>query len=244
MFLDRIKGQAKREAWYAAPDEQQGWLRNPFGKYKAPTNTRSNTLSAAENGDTVPGISKTMSETDGGGRTAVAQRRNDMRGISPPAHADTLPVANTMLSTPTQNYGDVPRSGSPDVEGPQRIPEEPELTGKESGESSDTVPTDEKPHHHGWKDNMEDKLHHRKDTTISSADEAQHHGLKEKLHLRRDTKASHSSVPPDRQPEADDDNGKTKEKKKFTPMSQVRATILNSWINVLLIACKHATRLL
>jgi hypothetical protein len=35
-----------------------------------------------------------------------------------------------------------------------------------------------------------------------------------------------------------DPDGKNKLKKTFTPMSQVRATILNSWINVLLIACE------
>jgi hypothetical protein len=37
--------------------------------------------------------------------------------------------------------------------------------------------------------------------------------------------------------ENDDPDAQKKEKKVYTPMSQVRATILNSWINVLLIAC-------
>jgi hypothetical protein len=36
----------------------------------------------------------------------------------------------------------------------------------------------------------------------------------------------------------DDPEGKNKQKKTFSLMSQVRATVLNSWINVLLIACE------
>jgi len=40
----------------------------------------------------------------------------------------------------------------------------------------------------------------------------------------------------DRKEEMDDNNGK--EKKKFTAMGQLRSTLFNSWINVLLIACK------
>jgi Ca2+:H+ antiporter len=42
--------------------------------------------------------------------------------------------------------------------------------------------------------------------------------------------------PKDTSGEIDDPDAK-KEKRVYTPMSQVRATILNSWINVLLIAC-------
>jgi len=38
----------------------------------------------------------------------------------------------------------------------------------------------------------------------------------------------------------DDDNGKNKLEQHFTFMSQIRATVFNSWINALLIACESS----
>lgn len=41
-----------------------------------------------------------------------------------------------------------------------------------------------------------------------------------------------------RKEDIEDNNGKEKKKHNFTAASQIRATLFNSWINVLLIACK------
>lgn len=40
----------------------------------------------------------------------------------------------------------------------------------------------------------------------------------------------------------EDDNGKSKKQRHFTAMGQLKATLFNSWINILLIACKWASQ--
>ena len=190
---------------------------NPFSKYK-PRSSSKASVSDVESGQ---GGSSPLAKINTDDMSSGAQaRRQDLRGASPhaPTHAQTLP---NVTSDPnrTQNTGEtIPRSASPiqeeqadDIAGRGRTETEKQTPSSQTARDSDESRSEE---------------HHEK------------HGLSEKFHDLTHRKSKADSDSDHKKDHSDDDNGKNKQHKKFTAMSQVRATILNSWINVLLIACK------
>ena len=134
-----------------------------------------------------------------------SNQAEDFQGTSP-VHANTMPFTN---STETRRL----KTSQPD--GPfQEEYEEPSHGPKDSGSTSDTAKESE----NGGIHNQEG--HHTK----GSKGAKYIHGITDKLH--------HKKTEQDEKEEADPS---AKSKQKFTAMGQFRATVLNSWINILLI---------
>ena len=219
MSIDNIRRQAKYNAWYSDPNEAPSLFKNPFGKYRAPTNTRSNTLDNQEKGES--GLTKVVTDPHGGNFSKDAERRRlDLVGIPPPVRGDTVPANHSRLDHSSGVDSDIaapPRSASPIPEDHERLSREFEDKPGKDSQSSDTVAAEDEKHPHHIKD-----LIHRKHDDNKHDDKGRENGINE-VNTR----------------DEDDNNGKEKKpKKKFTLMSQIRGTIFNSWINVLLIFCK------
>ena len=134
-----------------------------------------------------------------------SNQADDFQGTSP-VHANTMPFTN---STETRRL----KTSQPD--GPfQEEHEELSHGPKDSGSTSDTAKESE----NGGIHNQEG--HHTK----GSKGAKYIHGITDKLH--------HKKTEQDEKEEADPS---AKSKQKFTAMGQFRATVLNSWINILLI---------
>ena len=126
-----------------------------------------------------------------------------------PRHADTVPYSSPSDSK-SQAWKDVdiPRSASP--------------TAEVNGFSKDNKPIDEQ----------------SSDTAVSgSKSSPENEGIKQRDGGKKRTLAGLlGGKSTDRAEEAEKDDANGKAKHKFTVMSQIRATLFNSWINVLLIA--------
>lgn len=139
----------------------------------------------------------------------MLERREDLVGQQP-KHADTVPNATTKGRVPhAGNDIDFPRSTSPtdEINGFSTVPE------KTSGEqSSDTA------------------VNENKQSPDDSGMKHRDGGKKRTLGGLLGGKST------DRAEEADSGDSTGKSKHKFTVTNQIRATLFNSWINVLLIA--------
>jgi Ca2+:H+ antiporter len=195
MSIDKYRRQAKFAAWYDDPaDEQSGIpIKNPFRKYKAPTDRKHDDTNNAEEGQ----LRHVLSDQADGGQK---DRADEFQGTSP-THANTMPFTN---STETRKR-EVSR---PD--GPVQEEQDQTLDGKkDSGSTSDTA---------NESGGMYEQGRH------ASKGSKYIHGITDKLHLKN---TGHDEK------EETDPSGKKKHK--FTAMGQFRATVLNSWINILLI---------
>lgn len=195
MSIDKYRRQAKFAAWYDDPaDEQSGIpIKNPFRKYKAPTDRNNNAAHNAEEGQ----LRHVLSDQ---GNHGERDREDEFRGISP-THANTMPFTN---STETRKR----ETSRPD--GILQEEQDQALDGKkDSGSTSDTA-------------NESGAIYgQEKHTSMGSK---YIHGITDKIH--------HKETEHDEKEEVDP-NGK--QKQRFTAMGQFRATVLNSWINILLI---------
>lgn len=140
---------------------------------------------------------------------------NDWNKHHEPRHATTMPANSRRkdVHEPADRIGaDVPFTSSPppSIRGP---PPQEDTYNEKTIESRDGERSDS------------DKTKTAEET--KDTEDGKKHGLRGLLQGRTTHKKE----------EMDDDNGKAKKKKKFTPMSQLQATLFNSWINVLLIAC-------
>ena len=193
---------------------------NPFHKYRSPT-SRQNTLNNAERGEGEGenGLAKIHTD-DLGPRSPGAQaRREDLQGawVPAPKQAQTLPnVSPTTNNGPEHDDDLIPRTTSPiQEEPPDKISQQIGGNQEKDSPSSQTLRDDE----------VRDEHSHNPMKVIS-----------EKFTNMTHRKSQQDSES-DQQKDSDDKNN-GKDKPKFTWQSQVRATVLNSWINVLLIACK------
>ena len=110
MSLDKLRGQAKHSAWYDSPDDETNFnlpIKNPFGKYRANTNSRSTTLRDEENG-TSGGLKKPLTNP---GDTHGEDRKNDLVGHSP-THANTTPNVSSKQANGGEKV-DIPQYSSP-----------------------------------------------------------------------------------------------------------------------------------
>ena len=225
LLADRYRRQAHTAAWYTSPDDEPSnlpiSLPNPFGKRRAPTRNN-NTLHAQEEGhsDGRDGRALRPIRTDGQDYrpTTPLDRQRELGLGDQKPHSATTPNAASAMDNRNEKM-DIPRSDSP-VNGlhstdkvetvtEQRLPDSTSSETAVENETANKSPVDVN----------NEGTHQRKTGAMAKVK-----GLFRKKSDKTDGD--------------DDENGKNKPKQTFTPMSQVRATILNSWINVLLIACE------
>ena len=222
LLADRYRRKAHNAAWYDSPDDQPSnlpfALKNPFGKRNPRGSTRSNNDQHLQETGVAGPKKLTPIRTDGQDyrSTTSLDRRRELGIDEQKPHSATTPNVN---SAHDFRHGDlkIPRSASPANEETtmDKAEQVPERRGPDSTSSGIAVD-----------DDVRNKSSHDTDH------EGTHHrnvGALEKMKSWR--------KPKDTSGENDDPNAKKKEKKVYTPMSQVKATILNSWINILLIAC-------
>lgn len=227
LFADRYRRQAHNAAWYDSPSDEPSNLpvplRNPFGKRNPRSNTRNNNeLHQQESGVTNGGAPMSSTREN----RSLRQIKSDGQDYRPTTSQDRARELgleeHTPHSTTTPNVDsapdfrneklDIPRSDSPvnainAADKVERVKEQTAVENQDPNKSS--------------LDQNYEGTHHRNTGA-----------------LRKVTGLFHKTS--EETSDDDDDNdpdGKNKQKRTFTPMSQVRATILNSWINVLLIAC-------
>ena len=205
--LDRYRGAAKRAAWYDNdPNDPPNW--NPFRKI----NSRPRRL-ADEEGDPATRIPTHCSETDALNILAEQRRSKNYEENPPPKHAQTLPPKPVPSSS-----SNVPFSDAKDMAyEPESIDHEKENS-QDSGTSS------------GGKTS---------ETVIGSDDPVQNGAGKPRRRGRKFPFIGKKSRIDDRTEDEKPIERKSslfkKDNQKFTAMGQLRATLLNSWINILLI---------
>ncbi|KIY01095.1 uncharacterized protein Z520_02647 [Fonsecaea multimorphosa CBS 102226] len=205
--MHKLRHQAKASAWYADPNDDTNLpIKNPFAKWKS--NSRSNTLRRVENGDgNGSPLTATRTDDPNNYRQSSSRERGEELGANPSVkHAATTPNAR---STPK------PYAPGDEVELPRSLsPVNDEFQNgpNEDGMSSDTA-TYNKP-------SQTDEGASMRNRGLGDKS-VEKHGLK--ALFSRESKES-----------KDDNNGK--DKPTFTAWSQIRATVFNSWINILLIA--------
>ena len=224
LLSDRYRRQAHTAAWYTSPDDEPSnlpiSLPNPFGKRRAPSRNN-NPLHAQEEGysDSRDGRALRPIRTDGQDYrpTTPLDRQREWGLEDRKPHSATTPNVASAMNTQNEKF-DIPRSDSP-VNGLYSTDKVETVTEQQVTypTSSETAVENEKANKSPIDVNNEG-THQRKTGPMAKVK-----GLFRKNSDKTDD---------------DDENGKTKPKQTFTPMSQVRATILNSWINVLLIACE------
>ena len=220
--LDGIKRQAHQHAWYTDDNDPPSILKNPFTK-RNPHRTTSrpvNELDRAETGRGPGSALKPVQTARDDLRPSIERRRQN--GVDPIPHSATEPNARSSFTQDDARNEkiEIPRSGSP-------VDEVLEVKQAESkgAEGHDSKVSDET--------RVEDyaTANNKSPTDIDNETTAlQRPGAMGRMRGLFHKKSQNS------EDHGDDDNGKNKKPKQhFTPMSQVKGTILNSWINVLLI---------
>ncbi len=217
--LDGIKRQAHQHAWYTNDNDPPSNfpLKNPFTK-RNPHRTSSrpgNELDRAEtgrgNGTALKPVQTARDEL----RPSVERRRQ----VNPVPHSATEPNARSSFTQDDarKEKMEIPRSDSP-------VDEVSEVKQAESNgaQAHDSKSSDETQVENYAAANDKSPIDIDNETTA-----LQRPGAMGRMRGLFHKKPKNS--------DDDNDNGKKKPKKHFTPMSQVRGTILNSWINVLLI---------
>ena len=215
MSIDKYRRQAKYAAWYDDPDDEESHIpvKNPFRKFRAPSASsarQNDDVHNAENGQLQHIVTDEVDYHQ-------KDRQKDLVGRSP-KHASTTPFPTSKLDRRQDNAaGNIPRSESPIQEDGEKLPHWSPNDKKDSGSTSDTARETE---NGGIYD----------DSTRNRKGEKNSHGaagLKDKIF-------HHKNSEHDEKEEVDPSG---KQKQKFTAMGQFRATVLNSWINILLIMC-------
>lgn len=225
LLTDRYRRQAHNAAWYDSPSDTPSnlpiALPNPFGKRRAPSRN-SNPLHLQE--AAVPNVSDGRSlrpiRTDGQDYrpTTPLDRQLELGLGERKPHSATTPNVDTHQDPRHEDFN-LPRSESP-------------VNGEYPTDKVDRV--------------EEQRVHdsNSTDTAVEAGNKSPIDVNNEGAHQRKKGAMAkmaglfHKKSADETDGDTDDNNGKNKQKQVFTPMSQVRATILNSWINVLLIACK------
>jgi Ca2+:H+ antiporter len=211
MSIDKYRRKAKFAAWYDDSDDEQSGIpfKNPFRKYRATPHSKTDDLNNAENGD----LRRPQTEDLDYSQT---HRRNELVGTSP-VHANTMPFANSRENrTTVLETGPVRRSDSPIQEEEGKLPSgiANEDDKKDSGSTSETA----------------------RETALEGIDDDATRNRKVEKHAivaLKDKILHHKGSEHDEKEDADPSG---KQKQKFTAMGQFRATVLNSWINILFIA--------
>jgi hypothetical protein len=222
LLADRYRRKAHNAAWYDSPDDQPSnlpfALKNPFGKRNPRGSTRSNNDQHLQETGVV-GLKKlTPIRTDGQDyrSTTSLDRRRELGLDEQKQHSATTPNVNSAHDFRNTDIK-IPRSASPVNEetAVDKVEQVPERTGPDS--TSSEIAVGEEVRNKSPLDTNHEGPHHR---NVGALDKMKSWGKSKEI-----------------SGENDDPDAKKKEKRVYTPMSQVRATILNSWINVLLIAC-------
>ncbi|RMZ87068.1 hypothetical protein DV736_g5707, partial [Chaetothyriales sp. CBS 134916] len=208
--MHKLRSQAKQNAWYD-DDSTLTYkvlgvpIKNPFGKHKSRTGSRSGKQNPRALED-ARGGPLLKSQTNPEDRSRV-QRRRDLVGHVP-EHAETTPgVGWSNKPCPQEDIGDIPRSESPTAHND----ESPALAGdkKSSGETSET-----------------------KTNSYETADVDQ---LKKRNPAVDDKDSKECLSTQQLTDMDDDSTGKNKPKHKFTVGNQIRNTLFSSWVNILLV---------
>jgi Ca2+:H+ antiporter len=227
LLADRYRRKAHNAAWYDSPSDEPSnlpiALRNPFGKRNPRSNTRNhNELHLQESG--VPdGRTLRPIRTDAQDyRPTTSQERAREFGVDDPKpHSATTPNVDSAHDLRTEKF-EIPRSESP-VRRDNATDKVERVEGQRGHDSiSSETAVENGVVNSSPLDGDRKGTHQRKKGAFSKVT-----GL---FHKKSDDTTDGNDNDPD---------GKKKAKKVFTPMSQIRATILNSWINVLLIACEY-----
>ncbi|OAP57239.1 calcium/proton exchanger [Fonsecaea erecta] len=211
--MHKFRHQAKVTAWYNDPNDDANLpIKNPFAKWKG--NPRANSLRRIENGEG-GGAPLTTTRTDDPDqyRPSSSRERAEELGANPPRkHPATTPNARSAPApyAPGDEVN-LPRSLSP-VNSEKGLREEFPNGPNEDGMSSDTYT-------------------YGKPSQTDEGGSMRNRGLGDKAPEKHGLKALFS-----RESKDDKDKNNGKDKPKFTAWSQIRATLFNSWINVLLIA--------
>jgi hypothetical protein len=222
LLADRYRRKAHTAAWYDSPDDEPSnlpfALKNPFGKRNPKGSTRSNNDQHLQETGAVGLKRLTPIRTDGQDyrSTTSLERRRDLGIDEQKQHSATTPNVNSAHDFRTADFK-IPRSTSPANEetSMDKVEQVPERVEPDS--TSSAIAVDDEVRNKSPRDTNHEGTHHR---NVGAIEKMKSWGKS------KDTSGK-----------SDDPNAKKKEKRVYTPMSQVRATILNSWINVLLIAC-------
>lgn len=236
LLPDHYRRQAHTVAWYDSPDDTPSNLpiplKNPFGKRSPRLNTRnSNDLHLQESGIT-DGRAIRSSKTDARALRPIRTDSQDYRPTTPLDRARELGINNNIphsATTPAVNSApnirneklDIPRSDSP-VDGADPVDNIERVEHKVGHDSTsgETAVENAAATRSALGGNQQG-THQRKKGPLAKVA-----GLFQK-------KSESTSKDSD-----DDPDDKNKPTKQFTFMSQVRATVLNSKINILLLACE------
>ena len=230
LLADRYRRQAHAAAWYDDPSDEPSnlpiTLRNPFGKRKFTSSTRDHDdLHMEEAGEKHDGKSLRPIRTDAQDYrpTTPQDRARELGLVEPPPHSATTPNVDSANDLRNEKL-DIPRADSP-------------VNGDNTADKID--PVEEQRGHDSISSEtaVENGVSNR--SPLDGNHEVMHQ--RKKGAMERVTGLFHKKAEDDND-DHDDPDAKNKPKKVFTPMSQVRATILNSWINILLIACEYSPR--
>jgi Ca2+:H+ antiporter len=222
LLADRYRRKAHNAAWYDSPNDKPSnlpvALRNPFGKRNPRGSIRSNNDQHLQETGDVDLKKLTPIRTDGQDyrSTTPLDRKRELGADEQKQHSATTPNVNSAPDFRNTDFK-IPRRDSPtheetSVDKVEQVPER-----REHGSTSSETAVGDEVRNKSPLDTNHEGAHHRNVGALAKA----------KLWGKsKDTSDGN-----------DDPEAKKKEKRVYTPMSQVRATILNSWINVLLIAC-------
>lgn len=214
LTIDKYRRQAKYAAWYDDQNDESNLpIRNPFAKWRPSLNP--DVARALENGDGNEYVLKsTLTDDPNDYRPSTqSERQQELTGQSSSKHhaVSTPNASSARRPYPPGDVIDIPPSSSP-ANSIKGIKEESPRTRTEDTTSADTFSYSTG----GPLNKTEDGNPVRNRSTGETSEK---HGLKTIFSKKDD---------------GDANNGKNKPK--FTAWSQIRATLFNSWINVLLIA--------
>jgi Ca2+:H+ antiporter len=223
LLTDRYRRKAHNAAWYDSPNDEPSnlpiALRNPFGKRNYRQDTRNTNEQHLEESGLPHGMTLRPIKTDAQDyRPTTPQERAREFGVEDPKpHSATTPNVDSAHNLRSEKF-EIPRSESP-------------LGG---GHASDKVERVEEQRRH---DPTSDETAVENGVVNRSPLDADNEGTHQR---KKDVFSKVTALFNKKSDDNDNDpESKKKPKKVFTPMSQIRATILNSWINVLLIACGY-----
>jgi hypothetical protein len=222
LLADRYRRKAHNAAWYDSPNDEPSnlpfALKNPFGKRNPRGSTRTNNDQHLQETGVVGLKGLKPIKTDGQDyrSTTSLDRRRELGLDEQKQHSATTPNVTSAHDFQNADFK-IRRSTSPaneeiSADKVEQVPERKEPDSTRSG-----IAVGDRVGNEGPLDTNHEGPHHR---NVGALDKMKSWG-----------KSKNTSG------EIDDPDAKKKEKRVYTPMSQVRATILNSWINVLLIAC-------
>jgi Ca2+:H+ antiporter len=206
MILDKLRGQAKHAAWYDDPDDPPTY--NPFRKVRTGLPSKRNTLRNAENGNS--DLTRSITDQEHQHADALNRQAEMGGGINATQRFGTAPISDRSRTKPIREDPsaqiEIDRTGSP----------EPEAASVEKERSLPLGHT---------KESTSGDTIAAEDTTAPTANEKprKRKGLKGMFH--------HEKEADNEKPEEDD-----RPKPHYTFGNQIKATLFNSWINILLLA--------